>query len=145
MTTVSVSGGFYGWRVVGAAFVLGVFGWGLGFYGPPVFLSVIREAHGWPLALISTAVTVHFLVGAVSRRQSAGDPSALRRSGGDQSRRAGDGGGPARLGHRGGAVAALRCRAAERRGLGHDERGGAQCDRLALVRPQAAGRARHGL
>jgi hypothetical protein len=28
---------FYGWRVVGAAFVLAVFGWGVGFYGPPVF------------------------------------------------------------------------------------------------------------
>ncbi len=56
---------FYGWRVVGAAFVLAVFGWGMGFYGPPVFLSVIREARGWPLALVSMAVTVHFLVGAV--------------------------------------------------------------------------------
>jgi hypothetical protein len=51
--------------VVSAAFVLAVFGWGMGFYGPPVFLSVIRETRGWPLALISTAVTVHFLVGAV--------------------------------------------------------------------------------
>jgi hypothetical protein len=61
------SGGtFYGWRVVGAAFVLAVFGWGMGFYGPPVFLSVIREARGWSLALVSTAVTVHFLVGAVA-------------------------------------------------------------------------------
>jgi hypothetical protein len=59
------SGRFYGWRVVGAAFVLAVFGWGMGFYGPPVFLSVIREARGWPLALVSAAVTVHFLVGAV--------------------------------------------------------------------------------
>jgi hypothetical protein len=59
------SGTFYGWRVVGAAFVLAVFGWGMGFYGPPVFLSVIREARGWPLALVSTTVTVHFLVGAV--------------------------------------------------------------------------------
>ena len=45
--------------------MLAVFGWGMGFYGPPVFLSVIREARGWPLALVSTAVTVHFLVGAV--------------------------------------------------------------------------------
>jgi hypothetical protein len=63
--TTQSSGTFYGWRVVGAAFVLAVFGWGLGFYGPPVFLSVIRETRGWPLALVSTAVTVHFLVGAV--------------------------------------------------------------------------------
>jgi hypothetical protein len=44
---------FYGWRVVGAAFVLAVFGWGLGFYGPPVFLSVLRETKGWPLPVIS--------------------------------------------------------------------------------------------
>ena len=66
MTAITQSSGtFYGWRVVGAAFVLAVFGWGMGFYGPPVFLSVIREARGWPLALVSTAVTVHFLVGAV--------------------------------------------------------------------------------
>src|ERR1700756_4936099 len=56
---------FYGWRVVSAAFVLAVFGWGIGFYGPPVFLSVLHETRGWPLALLSTAVTVHFLTGAV--------------------------------------------------------------------------------
>ena len=56
---------FYGWRVVSAAFVLAVFGWGMGFYGPPVFLSVLYETRGWPLALLSTAVTVHFLTGAV--------------------------------------------------------------------------------
>jgi hypothetical protein len=30
-----------------------------------VFLSVLRETRGWPLALISTAITVHFLIGAV--------------------------------------------------------------------------------
>jgi hypothetical protein len=66
MTAITQNRGtFYGWRVVSAAFVLAVFGWGMGFYGPPVFLSVVREARGWPLALVSTAVTVHFLVGAV--------------------------------------------------------------------------------
>jgi Major Facilitator Superfamily len=57
---------FHGWRVVAAAFVIAVFGWGIGFYGPPVFLSVVRETRGWPLALISTAVTMHFLIGAVA-------------------------------------------------------------------------------
>ncbi|MGH6814550.1 MAG: MFS transporter [Hyphomicrobiaceae bacterium] len=56
---------FYGWRVVSAAFVLAVFGWGLGFYGPPVYLHAVREVRGWPLALVSTAVTVHFLFGAI--------------------------------------------------------------------------------
>ena len=55
---------FEGWRVVSAAFLLAVFGWGLGFYGPPVFLKVLHESRGWPIALIATAVTVHFLVGA---------------------------------------------------------------------------------
>jgi hypothetical protein len=56
---------FYGWRVVSAAFTLATFGWGLGFYGPPVFLHAVREARGWSLALVSTAITVHFLIGAI--------------------------------------------------------------------------------
>src|SRR6266545_653717 len=66
VTTHARSGPFYGWRVVGAAFVLGAFGWGMGFFGPPVFLSVVRETRGWPLVLVSTAVSFHFLVGAVT-------------------------------------------------------------------------------
>jgi MFS family permease len=86
MTAVTRTGGFYGWRVVGAAFVLGVFGWGLGFYGPPVFLSVIRETTGWPLALISAAVTVHFLVGAVA---GANLPAIHRRFGAARATKAG--------------------------------------------------------
>ena len=65
MKTCDGSGVFYGWRVVAAAFVLAVFGWGVGFYGPPVYLHAVREARGWSLALVSAAVTVHFLFGAV--------------------------------------------------------------------------------
>lgn len=57
---------FYGWRVVGAAFVVAMFGWGIGFFGPPVFLSVVRTATDWPLALVSGAVTLHFLTGALT-------------------------------------------------------------------------------
>lgn len=56
---------FFGWRVVAGAFVLATFGWGLGFYGPPVYLHAVREARQWSVVLVSTAVTVHFLVGAV--------------------------------------------------------------------------------
>ncbi len=56
---------FFGWRVVTGAFVLAVFGWGLGFYGPPVYMHAVREANGWSVALVSVAVTVHYLVGAV--------------------------------------------------------------------------------
>lgn len=55
---------FFGWRVVWAAFVLAVFGSGAGFYGPPVYLHAVVERTGWPVVLVSTAVTVHFIVGA---------------------------------------------------------------------------------
>lgn len=66
MTRAKRSDRFYGWQVVHAAFVLAAFGWGLGFYGPPVFLSVIRESRGWSLLLISAAISLHFLAGAVA-------------------------------------------------------------------------------
>jgi MFS family permease len=69
---------FYGWRVVNGAFVLAALGWGVGFYGPPVFLSTVTGATGWPVAVVSTAVTVHFLAGAVT---SAVLPSLYRRLG----------------------------------------------------------------
>lgn len=56
---------FFGWTVVRAAFVLALFGWGVGFYGPPVFLHAVQVRTGWPVAAVSAAVTLHFLVGAV--------------------------------------------------------------------------------
>ena len=60
-----MAGIFFGWRVVGAAFVVAVFGWGFGFYGPPVFLHAVEQGRGWPLWLVSTAATCHFLSGAL--------------------------------------------------------------------------------
>jgi hypothetical protein len=69
---------FYGWRVVAAVFVLAVFGWGMGFYGPPVYLHAVREARGWSLPLVSAAVTTHYLVGAV---MVANLPALYRRFG----------------------------------------------------------------
>lgn len=56
---------FFGWRVVGAAFTVAVFGWGLGFYGPPVYLDTVVRTRGWSVAVVSGAVTVHFLVGVL--------------------------------------------------------------------------------
>lgn len=56
---------FFGWRVTWAAFVVAVFGWGVGFYGPPVFLHTIVTERGWPIGLVSAAVTTHFLLGAL--------------------------------------------------------------------------------
>jgi hypothetical protein len=55
---------FHGWRVVAAVFVLAVFGWGFGFYGPPIYLHAVQQARGWSLALVSAAVSLHFLFGA---------------------------------------------------------------------------------
>jgi len=65
MATLTYSEKFHGWRIVGAAFVLAVFGWGLGFYGPPIYLQAVRDSKGWSLPLVSAAVTVHFLFGAL--------------------------------------------------------------------------------
>lgn len=55
---------FFGWRVVWAAFAVAVFAWGVGFYGPSIFLHVLHEARGWPVSVISVAITCHFLLSA---------------------------------------------------------------------------------
>lgn len=65
MASELVAKPFFGWRVTWAAFVVAVFGWGVGFYGPPVFLHTIVTTQGWPIGLVSAAVTMHFLLGAV--------------------------------------------------------------------------------
>lgn len=69
---------FFGWRVVWAAFVIAVLAWGVGFYGPSVFLHALHEGRGWPVSLISMAITGHFLLsaGVVARL-----PSLYRRFG----------------------------------------------------------------
>jgi MFS family permease len=67
-----------GWKVVWVAFTVAVFGWGLGFYGPPVYLPVLHAKHGWSISLISSAITAHYLVGAVL---IANLPSVYRRFG----------------------------------------------------------------
>jgi MFS family permease len=56
---------FLGRSVVRAAFTLATFGWGIGFYGPPVYLHAVIERTGWSLAWVSAAVTVHYLFGAL--------------------------------------------------------------------------------
>jgi hypothetical protein len=69
---------FYGWRVVGATFTLAVFGLGIGFHGPAVYLHAVSEGNGWPRTLVSAAVTMHFLVGAIV---AANLPALYRRFG----------------------------------------------------------------
>ena len=63
MSAVRVA--FFGWRVVGAAFIVAVFSFGISFYGPPIFLQVLHKSRGWPVSLVSAAITTHFLAGAV--------------------------------------------------------------------------------
>jgi len=56
---------FFGWKVLYATFMLAVFGWGVGFYGPPVFLHAVVQRTGWSVGMVSSAVTLHFLAGTV--------------------------------------------------------------------------------
>jgi MFS family permease len=56
---------FFGWSVAWAAFALAVFAWGIGFYGPSVFLQTLHTSRGWPISEISAAITLHFLLSAL--------------------------------------------------------------------------------
>lgn len=60
----SAAKNFFGWKVVSAAFVAAVFGWGLGFYGCSIYLYAVQSQRGWSVGLVSVAVTVHYLLGA---------------------------------------------------------------------------------
>ncbi|WP_193088844.1 MFS transporter [Advenella sp. FME57] len=56
---------FFGVWVIRAAFLLAILGWGVGFYGPPIYLAEVAQRTNWSLSLISLAVTLHFLVGTL--------------------------------------------------------------------------------
>jgi predicted MFS family arabinose efflux permease len=56
---------FFGWSVAWSAFAIAVFAWGIGFYGPSVFLQSLHETRGWPISQISLAITAHFLLSAI--------------------------------------------------------------------------------
>jgi predicted MFS family arabinose efflux permease len=56
---------FFGWSVAWAAFVIAVFAWGIGFYGPSVFLQTLHDTQGWSISQISTAISAHYLTSAV--------------------------------------------------------------------------------
>ncbi len=67
--------GFFGWQVVAAAFVLAVFAWGVGFYGPGVYLHALHAREGWSLSLISAAMR-STAPGSARRLSSASASSA---------------------------------------------------------------------
>ncbi|MEX2147220.1 MAG: MFS transporter [Candidatus Rokuibacteriota bacterium] len=55
---------FFGWKVVAVAFVVALFGWGLSFYGLGIYLVVLHQQHGWPISLISFAITTYYVLAA---------------------------------------------------------------------------------
>ena len=57
-------GVFFGWRVVATAFATALFSWGIGFFGPAIYLRTLLAEHGWAVSAVSAAVTAHFLVAA---------------------------------------------------------------------------------
>ncbi|WP_460069421.1 MFS transporter [Pseudomonas sp. S1_A06] len=56
---------FYGKTVLACTFILAIIGWGIGFYGPPIYMQAVMERTGWPIAQVSAAVTLHFLSGTL--------------------------------------------------------------------------------
>jgi hypothetical protein len=40
---------YHGWLVVATAFLVALFGFGLGFYGPGIYLVALNELYGWPV------------------------------------------------------------------------------------------------
>jgi MFS family permease len=55
---------YHGWLIVGVAFLVALFGFGLGFYGPGIYLVALRARFGWSAADIAAAISVYYVLGA---------------------------------------------------------------------------------
>jgi len=69
---------FRGWYVVGGAFLVAVWAWGLAFYGLGIYLVSLGREHGWSVSSVSIAITAFYLMGALGTA-AVGD--AMRRLG----------------------------------------------------------------
>jgi MFS transporter len=56
---------FFGWKVVATAFVVATFTFGVGYYGPSIFLNILHQQRGWSVFVVAWAITLHFLVSAI--------------------------------------------------------------------------------
>ncbi|MFL5267483.1 MAG: MFS transporter [Stellaceae bacterium] len=56
---------YWGWLVVAAAFLVATFGFGLGFYGPGIYLVALKARHGWSIEALYAAVTTYYVLGAM--------------------------------------------------------------------------------
>jgi MFS family permease len=61
----TTTGLYHGWLVVAAAFVIALLGFGVGFYGPGIYLVALEQRHGWSAAEIASAITLYYVVSAV--------------------------------------------------------------------------------
>jgi MFS family permease len=55
---------YRGWLVVAATFVVAMFGFGFGFYGPGIYLVALKAARGWSTGELSAAITFYYVIGA---------------------------------------------------------------------------------
>lgn len=108
---------------------------GCRFYGPPIYLQMVVQRTGWSVALVSAAVTLHFLVGTAVvanlprlYRLSAFPRSRHRRGSYRHRRR--------RLVCRRPAVATISRCSLERNGLGCDGRCRGECHHHTLACPR---------
>src|SRR5499427_1623862 len=62
--TSCAPGLYHGWLVVAAAFFVALFGFGLGFYGPGIYLVALKARHGWSIAELSSVITTYYVLGA---------------------------------------------------------------------------------
>jgi MFS family permease len=56
---------YQGWKVVAAGFAIATVAWGIGFYGPSVYLVALIEKHGWSASEISTTITAYYIISGV--------------------------------------------------------------------------------
>ncbi len=57
---------FYGWYIAIACALLMFVGVGVGYYGLPIFLQPLRDAHGWSTTQVSWAPTIYFCVSGLT-------------------------------------------------------------------------------
>lgn len=57
---------FYGWRIVKASVVIAFVAWAFALYGPSVYISALSIERGWPIGQLSSALTLSFLINALS-------------------------------------------------------------------------------
>jgi len=55
---------FWGWWMVAGCVAVAVVAWSFALYGPSVYLHAISKLNGWTIGLVSSALTLSFLVNA---------------------------------------------------------------------------------